>query len=260
MAEPIAFRGDTFQCLGDLLNKEVAPRALVAEFCRVELETVARWEQGVKVRDVHPDMAQFPKGETLLRLRCFLDWLGYKVSDHLNLPLPTQRLNQLIAFDVLTADQTRAELGYTRLKSLFDVLLRGNSLQADRVFKLSQMTSDFHPYAEQLRGKMAEWKARLEGETPESLVQSETSLSPEKEEDELPAHQPDECAASRAPAEPEQSAKALGLAIQMLTALLTAELQMVDVATLRQKLSEVITPGEVEQLIEKLYELVASAQ
>lgn len=120
----------------------------MAEFTDVVVPTALGWVRGDNL----------PTGDTLLKLRCFLHIVGYRVDEFIDLPRPTRHFADLVAMGVLSVDDATEQLGYQNTKDLYRVLLRGQGLLTDKVHRLQRIVSD---HEEQRRTLIDEWRSRL---------------------------------------------------------------------------------------------------
>lgn len=143
-------RGTTEECLRDLFKRFPwgQLQALLAEFVQVEKATVRRWRSEENT----------PKGDALLRVRVFLDLLGYQVAEFQELPDVVRQFARLIAFDILSVKDAKSELDYRREKGVYDVVLRGAGLFPHREYRLSALVGTAK---EQLKSKMTELRKKL---------------------------------------------------------------------------------------------------
>jgi hypothetical protein len=96
------------------MSKGVAKeRAPITNFCGVGDKTVRGWFDPKGI---------IPVGETLLRLYCFLDLIGYRVIEFERMPKVQRNFAELIGFRLFTAEQAFGLLGYTQTSSLFQML------------------------------------------------------------------------------------------------------------------------------------------
>lgn len=125
--------GTTAECLLDYANRllSIAPRGSknaslvrlpLANFVGTGHRTVERWIL---------DPKSLPKGMYLLKLRFFLQMIGYNITEIKNLSKEARLLAELMAFDILTLEGARIVLGLTpdNEDGIYRVVLgRGNIL------------------------------------------------------------------------------------------------------------------------------------
>ena len=130
--------GSTSDCLQDLFERYEwdSVRHVLADFTVVGTPTVRRWKVGLG--------EGMPKGEALLRLRVFLDLVGYKVDEFESLPPVTKQFTRLIAVGLLSIEGARELLQYTNPSEVFRVILDGSGLLRERVFRLERFVEDSH--------------------------------------------------------------------------------------------------------------------
>lgn len=145
------FSGNTAECLVDFGTRYpgMEGRKLLANFCRVTVHpTTKDWLSGEQV----------PKGEPLLRVRCFLSLADYTVSEFEELPEVAQQFMMLMATDIVTIEAAQRELEYKGLKGLYDITLRGKSPLQDKVFRLERLV---HRNVDTLQGVLDEWRSNI---------------------------------------------------------------------------------------------------
>lgn len=90
------FRGDTSKCLAHLFSvsfdRDV--REILAEFAGISPDTTQRW----KTRVIKP------AGESLIRVRHFLELCGYEVTEHENLDPVARELGRALAYGVASTE------------------------------------------------------------------------------------------------------------------------------------------------------------
>lgn len=85
----------------------------------------------------------FPKGSSLLRLRCFLELMGYEVEELLDLAAPAQGLARIIGFGVLSVDEACVRLKYKDTGGVYrQTLERVDGLSKDRSDKLEELVAE----------------------------------------------------------------------------------------------------------------------
>lgn len=142
------FTGTTAECLAHLARSTKADRfnkrKILASFAGVGDETVFRWFKEVSL----------PVGEPLLRLRFYMEFLGYNVEEIQKLPPYIRDAARLFAFRVVSLSEMAQLLGYPEGRSSTDTLL-GVFRGVRRVTKLRQeeFMSFVKAYGEQLSEK-----------------------------------------------------------------------------------------------------------
>lgn len=146
-------RGETSECIQDYAQRFniVDGLGLMAEFTGVKPFTVLAWMQGDPL----------PKGEVRIKLLCFLTLVGYKVEDYRHLPDVTQRLAQIIAFEVASVEVLMAELSYPSTHGLYSLILRGSGMLNDRGYRLEKLVTK---YDELRRQAVTQWEQRVSAE------------------------------------------------------------------------------------------------
>lgn len=102
---------------------------LLAEFClpkaKGAVTSVQAWQRG---------SVTFPRGEALLRLRCFLTLAGYEVEEFSQLEGIVRQLAMMISMDRITPFDAAAKLGFdsvNRLHSLWQITHGKRSFTTD---------------------------------------------------------------------------------------------------------------------------------
>lgn len=142
------FKGTTAECLVHLANatKEdhFRKRKMLASFVGVGDEAVYHWFK----------KGALPVGEPLLRLRFYLEFLGYNVEELQTLAPPIRDAARLFAFRVATLPEIAQLVGYPEGRSGIDTLLKVfRGTQGVTKQRLEQFTSFVELYGEQLSEK-----------------------------------------------------------------------------------------------------------
>lgn len=153
------FTGTTAECLVHLAQAtkvdHFAKRKVIASFAGVGDSTVYRWFRGVMQ----------PVGEPLLRLRFYMEFLGYNVQELQALNPPVRDTARLFAFGITTLSEIAQLVGYSEGRGGTDTLLavfRGTHGVSKQ--RLEQFTSFVELYGEQLpEKKRATQKIQLNG-------------------------------------------------------------------------------------------------
>ncbi len=134
MANGTILVGDTRECLKDYFERYPTDEAqgLVARFTGANGQTIKDWDTG-KYR---------PNGELLLKLRCFLDLVGYRVIEFEELPDVARQFARLIAYDIFSLEDAKQALDYRDIRAVYDVLLRSQGLMRDRALRLERNVKD----------------------------------------------------------------------------------------------------------------------
>lgn len=101
----------------------------IMEFCGVTLGTVQRWvdEEGF-----------IPKGESLIKLMCYLDLHGYRIIEFERMPKVLRNLAELIGFSLISAEEAASHTGYT-VSSLYEVLRGDAGSTKDKESKMFEL-------------------------------------------------------------------------------------------------------------------------
>ena len=113
------FAGTTMQCLEhlkDAVQDEgyIEMRRNVAAFADVVEATVDRWLNHIVE----------PSGESLLRLRFYLEFLGYDVAELHELQESVREAGRIVAFGIVSLADLAKMVGYSEGRSGIDALLR----------------------------------------------------------------------------------------------------------------------------------------
>lgn len=136
----------TVNCLQDFGQrvKLAAGVSLLAEFTKVTPETALGWFRLDKGGEIE-DGRGLPKGGTLLRLRCFLELVGYEVEELRELTEPACHLAWSIALDVVSVEEALKRLKYAEnnFQAILGQLLKPvPGLSSDRVAKLRDLVAE----------------------------------------------------------------------------------------------------------------------
>lgn len=157
-------RASTFDCLQDFGRKVdlIQGISLLAEFTKVIPETALGWFQlGGDGKII--SRKGLPKGGTLVRLRCFLELVGYKVEELQELTEPAAKLAWSVALDVVTVEAALERLDYAENNSqaiLGQLLKPVSGLSAERIRKLRVLAEECE---EDCRTAREAWQLRVQG-------------------------------------------------------------------------------------------------
>ena len=101
----------------------------LVDFCGVILGTAQRWID-------NPEM--IPKGESLIKLTCYLDLHGYKVIEFERLHKVLRNIAEVIGFGVLSAEQVGDIVGY-KVSTLYEVFRGDQSLTRDKESRMYEL-------------------------------------------------------------------------------------------------------------------------
>lgn len=99
----------------------------IAEFCGVNIHTVTDW---------FFRLDNLPVGERQIKLLCFLDLNGYKVTELERMSLKCRNFAKLIGYGLVKSEDAVEWLGYTQPSELFRALRGVTGLNHDREEKL----------------------------------------------------------------------------------------------------------------------------
>lgn len=196
-------RMSTLQCLGDYAQRFNVTDGIgvMCDFHGVTPATVLGW---LLSNGSHG----MPKGEQLLKLRCFLGLVGYRVAEveSEDLPAPARKLAEIIGLGVVSAREADEELDYKAgTGGVFRITLQSAlGLTKDRADKL-QAFVDRHEAQRELREQ--EWIVTLRARG----ICTEGSMTSEPHENEV-ADEP--VAPGVDPLQPSSLAVLLGASLQ----------------------------------------------
>jgi hypothetical protein len=116
-------------CVRDFGTKRPNDYMLMADHCKVQSSTALAWFEGERL----------PMGENLVMLRYFLELCGYKVSELERLSPAAYNLGAIIGYGILTSEEVRRILGYSRSNGVHLVVLQGKTVMPDRLYKLERL-------------------------------------------------------------------------------------------------------------------------
>ncbi|MCX6713115.1 MAG: hypothetical protein NTY66_02830 [Candidatus Vogelbacteria bacterium] len=169
------FRGHLTECLAHfepriIGRKNMAARLQMAQFCGVSDVTVASWFSKTKTI--------LPGGETLIRLLCYLDSQGYRVSELETVKEGSTIRNflELIGYGLLSGKEAAEALGYQNTQSLWLVL---SGKQASSEEKKLQMRGLWQSRREELRLKKEgrSFPADDQDDVPESPASPQPAIA-----------------------------------------------------------------------------------
>jgi len=109
-------------CLEDYFERFKTSEVL-AEFAKVTPKTERRWRHG----------EMEPQGETLIRIRYFLAFLGYDQKELREIPEPVKEIGQCIALDLITVDEATKEVEAIYRQRLFGYLRGEVGMSKDKL-------------------------------------------------------------------------------------------------------------------------------
>jgi hypothetical protein len=188
-------RGTTAECLEDFFQRFPARDhiELLAEFARVTPLTVERWKHN----------GNTPEGEAAIRLRTFLDALGYEVDELSELQPPARQMLHLIGYGAYEVDDVKDKLGYNNTQALHRVLVHAGAPAKTQAYRLQMIARDSD---EELAQARQQWDERLAPLRTVVLGNESvgTSQSPGVGLSPLPASQPLLAAAATTPPTPRR--------------------------------------------------------
>ena len=144
-------RGSQAECIRHLLKHVDDDNIRVLmEFVGIKsLKTVQEWREGERL----------PTGERALRLRVFLEAVGYVLPEMQpdRLSEPALRATRLIGYGVLGVGFVQSTLGYTELHALYRIL-EGHTPTRARAYQLEKLTRGTD---KKLQRAMEAWEERI---------------------------------------------------------------------------------------------------
>lgn len=143
-------------------------RQSIADFCGVEHNTVRLW--------LNDPERRMPCGEAEIKLKCFLDLNGYRIIEFERLPRSIRNFAELIGFGILSVEDARNLLGYTRANILYPIL-RQEGRDKDITLSKEKETRMFEIWKEK--------KDELEARKREAFKSFRLEISSHKDEQQL---------------------------------------------------------------------------
>jgi hypothetical protein len=144
-------RGSTDACLAHFGEAafDGDKREALASFCDVKADpTVRRWLS--KASPVKP------AGAPLIKVRYYLEHLGYQVTELRSLPEPIRDLGRLIAFGVVTFEDVMEAIDIPKTKSgsqLYTILHGDQGVSDDRMRKITAFVKEYRQYLSEALAK-----------------------------------------------------------------------------------------------------------
>lgn len=167
------FKGTTAKCLmhlRDAIRKQEDPsasRKILADFVGVQEATAQRWFSG----------EMLPAGEMLVRLRFYLEYLGYEVVELNKLSSSIRNSARLVAFRVVEVDDVLKHVGYATGQTGRDQLSRIYRGEAntsdDKLLKFQEIESLYGMYLQEAQAQTR--KIELGTSTPQKPSRNESS-------------------------------------------------------------------------------------
>lgn len=131
---PEVYRGPFEECLRHLEARLASSvpkgsrtatqvRKPIADFCGVSVDTVYRWFRGD---------GPLPIGETLIKLMCYLDMIGYRVIELERMPKARRNFAELVGYGLLSGAQAAESLGYSHTSAFYQVLQGHSGASKDK--------------------------------------------------------------------------------------------------------------------------------
>lgn len=171
---PEVFRGHFDECLthfGTFFQRRFprnsngahAAKKPVADFCGVSSHTVTRWLYS----------NQSPVGEVLIRLMCYLDFLGYKVIELENMPKAVRNFAELIGYRIISGNQAAEIAGYSSASTLYDVFYGDSGISEGKKKKMWESWKERRGNLERKRAESEIYRVEI---TPETSSQTQRTL------------------------------------------------------------------------------------
>lgn len=158
------FRGSTEECLAHFSGArfEGDKKEAVAAFCNVSIDNTAR-------RWLSPKHPIKPAGANLIKVRYYLDHLGYDVAELRALEDPVRDLGRLIAFSVVTFEDAMDAVGIPKRDhgggQLYVILHGEQGLSEERREKVVAFVNEFRQYLPDAVASVPKLRY-LNGDTP----------------------------------------------------------------------------------------------
>jgi hypothetical protein len=117
------------QCVARLGSTRPGTYDYLAQFCKVEPNTVVNWAKG----------EYFPKGEILVRLYVAVALAGIEFTEWSQMSDTSRKLSKLLAYDLYTPEDLRIEVEYAHMNGVYDFILRGRAALSHRLYKLEKV-------------------------------------------------------------------------------------------------------------------------
>ncbi len=171
MEKQVVFRGGTADCLAHLaqaIGSDQVKRQTLTNFVGVTTATVSCWLKGQRL----------PTGEPLLRLRFYLEFLGYDVQELRSLDGVVRAVARLCAFQIVGLTEVSRLVGYADRPSghndtLLAIFRGAQGVNKDRLEKFESLVGQ---YETQL-----EWKVSSTPKIPlngRATMESEIATKP----------------------------------------------------------------------------------
>lgn len=139
--KPEVFRGSFNECVHHFRRwfakkakkgsrKATAMKKPIADFCGVIVETITRWVNQGGVNSA------LPVGGALIKLVCFLDLNGYRISEWERLDIVLRGFAELVGYSLLTPEEAAKLLDYSTISTMYNVLQGTAGIQDSRKNKM----------------------------------------------------------------------------------------------------------------------------
>jgi hypothetical protein len=144
---------DLEACLADYAKRfePESAAALLLEYVGSSTTTVSRWLRG----------HEQPRGELNLRLRCYLELVGYKVTESEKVLPIAREVCDLIGYGLVTFEEVQQSLDYATPQSVYRILLHGGNIQTSNMFRFEMFCTNHRALLEPAQ---REWRQRIEAE------------------------------------------------------------------------------------------------
>lgn len=93
-----------------------------ADFCGITVDTMTVWFAG----------GPLPVGETLIKLMCYLDLMGYRVIEFERMLKGRRNFAELVGYGLMSGKQASELLGYTSVSTFYQVMQGNQNANKDR--------------------------------------------------------------------------------------------------------------------------------
>ena len=168
--ESEVFRGHLEECLRHLgasiaerfpkqAREAAQAKKPIANFCGVTIKSATLW-----LKD-----NSLPTGETLIKLMCYLDTIGYRIIELERIPKEQRNFAELIGFGILSAREAAELVGYDKPSRLYELFRRNVGIGKEKKQKIWDLWKEKKDVLE------------LKKEQTQKLYWSETLLAAPKE-------------------------------------------------------------------------------
>jgi hypothetical protein len=157
---------DIRKCVARLINNQPGAHQVMADFCEVGTPAVLSWAES----------KYFPRGETLVRVLVFVQAAGCKSSEWAGMSVNSRELAKLVAYNLVTLEGVRENVGYESMNGVLSTILRGNTPTKTRLYRIERLLGAYKPEIEAadgaLRAKLADFQGDITPVDSPSMVEA----------------------------------------------------------------------------------------